>query len=242
MTQEPTADQPQSVFASTTTEQVPQQAPATTPNVEQTLQQQMELVGQGKKYKDVFELEKGKLHADQHIATLESETASYKQKLAELEAELNKRKTAEEIAESLKTQPKAGTDTPSIGAEDVQELVASTMTQYKAQEIANNNISEVSSQLTTKFGSVAEANKFVKGKAAELGMTVDGVMQLAASSPSAALSMLNVNGETTVNKPATSVADAGRSASAQDNQQPEAPVITDKNYGASVMARLEKML
>ena len=201
---------------------------------EQDRQQQIDdylahYVGEGKKFKDVQELAKGKFEADNYIPTLEK-------KLDELRAELEKRQTAAEIADQLRsrladTKSTEGsnqgntnlgektqddqTQTKGFSQEDIEKLLEERLTQREQQTKAQRNIEEVSKTLNERVG--ATANKWLQDKANELGVTVKYLQQQAEVSPKVFYNLVGLNTGTQqrqgFNPPASSV----NAASSLDN-------------------------
>src|SRR5512139_770657 len=93
-------------------------------------QELAELVGDGKKYKSVDDALKSVPHAQKHIQTLEEENARIK-------AELDKRRTAEELLADIRSGMTEGvtatTVTPQVTSDTVEQTVAKLLAQKDAQ-------------------------------------------------------------------------------------------------------------
>ena len=178
-------------------------------------------VGEGKKFKDVQELAKGKYEADNYIPTLEK-------KLDELRSELEKRQTAAEIADQIRsrladtkstevsnqgntnlgeTTQDDQTTTKGLSQEDIEKLLEERISQREKQSKAQQNIAEVSRVLNERVG--ATSNKWLQDKANELGVTVQYLQQQAEVSPKAFYNLVGLNTGTQqrqgFNPPASSV-------------------------------------
>jgi type IV secretory pathway VirJ component len=155
------------------------------------------LVGEGKKFKTVEDLAKGKLEADRFISELQRQTA-------ELQEELKKNLYEKEVLASLQAKATAtgdvsnagqkttstteGETKPKPGEADIESLIEKTIQERERKNIASQNLSAVESHLTEAYGT--EAQKVVNQKAKELGLTVQRMQELAAESPTAFLSLL----------------------------------------------------
>jgi hypothetical protein len=147
------------------------------------------LVGEGKKYKSVADLAKGYAHADVFIEQVKLENSTYKQKVEQMEAQL-------EILSKLATNPKAedtGSQTPAGGTEatpppqvdDIEAKIRSTVEQLSEETKRKQNTAKVDEALLEKFGESEKATQFLKEKAEQLGLGVKFLTDLAATSPNA---------------------------------------------------------
>lgn len=139
------------------------------------------------KYDSVEKALKSLPHANEHISRLEQE-------MKDLRAELEKRKTAEEIIERLEQQNKSNatetTPQPSVDLSQIESLINNTITQKERAKMAEQNINSVVSTLSKTFGEKAE--EVFYSKAAEAGLTPAQINELAKSSPKAALKIAGV--------------------------------------------------
>lgn len=157
-----------------------------------------DLVGDGKKFKDVDALAKGKIEADAHIARLEAEQAG-------LRAELDKRMKAEEQLETLKNelkqrqggseQPKGNT-TPALTASDIDAIVEQKITSRERNRTATQNIEEANQTAIRHFGSPEAAANAVKAAAAKRKVSVQRLKEIAAESPSFFAEIVGVPAQT----------------------------------------------
>lgn len=149
------------------------------------------------KYATIEEALKGLANAQEYIPQVKSQLSSKDAELAALKAELDKRKAVEDVIASL--QPKQPepvveqTSQPSQGlsAEDIQRYVEQALNQSKAKDIQVSNTSKVRTALVSKYGE--KAQEVATARAAELGLTMDALNTLAASSPDAALALLGAS-------------------------------------------------
>lgn len=157
------------------------------------------LVGDGKKFKTVDDLAKGKAESDRVIQAREKE-------LAELRDELGKRLTAEELFSKLQKpatpqpndrqndggSPPAREPNVQFTDEELAKRVKSVLLETNAEERKQSNIEEVAGKLVEIFGTEDKANAAVKAKAAELGVSVQFLQTTAAQSPKAFYAQLGL--------------------------------------------------
>lgn len=146
-----------------------------------------EFVGVGKKYSSLSDVHKAFPHAQQHINTLEQENARIK-------AELEKRRTAEELLNDIQnslTQAPATTGIPTISANDISQLVRAELEKKSVEDVAKQNQFTVVQEFTKKFGEKAQA-EFEK-IAADLGVPVTSLNALASTSPKAVFKLAGID-------------------------------------------------
>ncbi len=142
------------------------------------------LVGEGKKYASVAEALKALEHAQTHISKIESENGELRTKVAGATS-------AEEVLRAVKELQEKGRTSGAepVDAEALAKLVNSTLEQQltarEQAQLAKANAAAVTKALAEKYGDKAE--EVYKAKAAELGITVARLNQLASESPKAAL-------------------------------------------------------
>ena len=176
------------------------------------------------KYSDVFTALNALKHTQDHVRTLEEENRTFRE-------ESIKAKTMDEVLQQVTANKDQTVQTVPAGldAESVKDVTLDTLRQYEAQKMAQANQQDVVAKLTNKFGSAEKAEEMFNNKAAELGLSVDFMNQLAASSPKAVLNYFDVKGEVTLNK---NVEGSINTDALQAHQEPAKP---RKNimYGAS---------
>lgn len=152
-----------------------------------------DFVGDDKKYKTVEEMARALAHANHHIGTLESETATLREKNSQS-------KTIEDVMARLAEgqQPKGdntGSDDqsqqqPKQEGEDVEATVKRLLEQQQSTQSANSNKQSVIDAMTKQFGT--KAGEIWDSVEKELGVDLE---QMSASAPSAVLKLLGVTGE-----------------------------------------------
>lgn len=147
-----------------------------------------DLVGPDKKFKTVEDLARGKAEADAYIENLKREQA-------ELRAELAKAtKTDEELAalraelNALRTATPQGSreqTVPALTVDSVKSLVEQTITQAERNRTAQQNVQAANAEMVRVHGTLEKAAEAVKARAAEVGMSLEAIKAIAASSPTA---------------------------------------------------------
>lgn len=149
------------------------------------------------KYATIEEALKGLANAQEYIPQVKTQLSVKDQELAALKEELAKRKAVEDVIASL--QPKQPepvvepTSPPSQGlsTEDVAKLVQEQLNASKVKEVQTSNTSKVRAALVSKYGE--KAQEVAASRISELGMSMDDLNRLAASSPDAALALLGAS-------------------------------------------------
>ena len=155
-----------------------------TPNIPPEL---VDWVGEGKKYSSVDEVYKAFPHAQQHIDTLSAKVAS-------LEEEVNKRKSAEEILNEIRSRETAQQKPTSQGVEVNQavlsEVVSRELAAQEAKRSAQANIQVFKQAFEATWGDKAE-EQYTK-LSQETGFSFDELNAMAAKSPTAILKLAGV--------------------------------------------------
>lgn len=148
---------------------------------------------QGEPKYDSLEKALGALDASQKfIPQLKDENERLKAQLEALQAEASKREAVEDViarfTANRQTQETTHTSEAPKGLDEatVLQMVQSQLTQREQQSVASQNVSSVRNALVSKYGEKAQEQ--VSNKARELGLSMEQVNQLAASSPQAVLS------------------------------------------------------
>lgn len=154
-----------------------------------------DLVGDGKKFKTVDDLARGKLEADNFIDQLKRETEGLREELknrTKAEEELNGLR--EEIKNLRTATTQASRDTnPSLTADSIRSLVSETITQADRNRTTQQNINTANDAMVKSHGDLTKAGEAVKARAADLGISMDHLRNIAAESPTA---FLKIMGET----------------------------------------------
>lgn len=155
------------------------------------------LVGEGKKFKTVDDLAKGKLESDAFITKIQSENKELRDLVVKLSDKVDKvekkqilfgnlNSNDDEHSNNDDTTSNASTTTSAtnqtqagLGEDDVLRLVE----RREVQKTRENNVRTVNQALVKEFG--AEAKNVVAAKAAELGLPVEYLFNMAEASPNA---------------------------------------------------------
>lgn len=155
---------------------------------------------------DSLEKAIGALEASQaFIPQLKDENERLKQELEAYKADLAKRDTVEDVISrfttSRQTQETPQTSEVPKGLDEaaVQEMLQRTLSEREKAAHASQNVSAVRNALVSKFGD--KAQEVVAAKAAELGLTMDALSSLSASSPQAVLSWFQASTPTSSGAP-----------------------------------------
>jgi hypothetical protein len=169
----------------------------------------VELVGEGKKYRDPQALALSKVHADRLIEDLKKQLEETQQELqtrARLEELLTKATTSRnEVVEptpAYQTQTRTDEPVDALTAEKLARLISDQIGAHEATRVAGENVRLVKKTLVDQFGPGYEE---VVAKAAQAaGVTTEWLEQQAQSNPRVVLSLVSANAprkETFVNPP-----------------------------------------
>jgi len=146
------------------------------------------LVGEGKKFLDPEALAKGKYEADVHVTNLERQ-------LAELRTDLDQGTKITELMELVREQHKPApvvdpnaspvvpgdTSSGQMTEDELKSLIEQHVSERDKQTSVTKNITDAEKALEDKYGE--SAVRVITSRAAELGMTVDQMKELAGTSP-----------------------------------------------------------
>ena len=153
-------------------------------------------------------------HSQEYIPQIKSEAERWKAEAERLQAELAQRASIEDTISKFTTQrtpeaPSTTTEAPkALDESAVEAMLQRALTAREQNQLAEQNLSAVSAQLSQKYGE--KAKEVLASKAAELGMSMESVKQIASSSPSAVLAWFNTS------SPAPSVAPVRSTVSLPD--------------------------
>ena len=133
-------------------------------------------VGEGKKYASEDEAFKGLHNANAHIGRLETENAELREQAA-------KAKTADELLAAIRERDTDSDDkVPPSNTVGVRAVVREELRASQEGNTRQTNILAASDKMKEVYGS--EATVKLKEKAAELNMSIEDMMNVAAKSPS----------------------------------------------------------
>ncbi len=134
-------------------------------------------------------------HSQEYIPSLKGQVSQYEQEIAQLKAELEKRSSVEDIVSRLTNKPQENPqETPKPAGLDETAILAMIQNQLSAKEqnaLRTANLKNVSDALTAKFGD--KAKEALANKAAELGVTLERMKQMAEETPQLVTSLFNAS-------------------------------------------------
>lgn len=143
------------------------------------------------KYHSAVEALNALKHSQEFIPTLKQENATLRSELDQLRAQVEKLKGVEEVVEKLTSQQNnAATPANVLDENAIAELVQRTLSKREIEAIQKANVTSVATTIQGQFGQDAE--KVFYGKAQELGMSVQQMNSLAATSPQAVLQLFGL--------------------------------------------------
>lgn len=141
------------------------------------------------KYKDVPTALAAAAAAQQHIRTLEEENNR-------LRSENTQKDTLEEAFANMAADKETGTtNTPSISADQIEDIALRTIARREAETTSKTNLSEVENSLVSKFGDFDKAKAALAAKANDLGLSVQALTDLSKTSPKAVLAYFDTKPE-----------------------------------------------
>tara|TARA_R110002020_G_scaffold245614_2_gene459339 strand:- start:323 stop:1066 length:744 start_codon:yes stop_codon:yes gene_type:complete len=203
-----------------TPQATPEQTPASTSAFEDQLKMIKNETGE-QKYDSVPKALDALAHSQSFIGQLKDETAGKDATIAQLQEELAKRTAVGEVVEKLTAQQAQPEATPQVSGLDEQgvlDIVSQYSSQQQAAQIASSNEKSVSDALYSKFGD--KSQEIVVAKAAELGMSVEGLKALSQTSPQAALQLFQAQGGAPTPRTTTGSVNIPPSMAQEDTLQP----------------------
>ena len=233
------------IFTSATTEQT-----ATEEQTTQTTESFVtQLVGEGKKFKTIEELAKGKVEADNHIGNITKT-------LDELRAELAKQDYAKSLLEQMNKgsetkaeQPPSNIPSPSNtenttqSASDIEALVEKALTEKERNRTVAQNIAVVGEEMEKQFGD--KAAQILKSKSQELGMSMDRLKEIAAESPTAFFQLVGVSASRkpqVSTAPQSSVRSEGFNSNSQDRDFSYYQTLRKENRSLYYSPKVQNMM
>jgi len=158
-----------------------------------------ELVGDGKKFKSVEDLARGKYEADLYVKTLTKRMDELRNDYVQLRQDYNSKAKLEEVLDQLKTTQQSGSNEPlakdvemkpEIKPEDISKMIASEIQRTRAQEQEEANYRQVQAKLKERFGNNRDAlNQHLQ----ELGLSEDFAKELARKHPNVFMRTLGLD-------------------------------------------------
>lgn len=233
------------IFSSATTEQTATEGQQSQTNESYVTQ----LVGEGKKFKDVESLAKGKLEADRHIGEITKT-------LDELRAELAKQDYAKSLLEQMSKGSEAGAEQPSPvstspsntenttqSASDIESLVEKVITEKERNRTVTQNLTIVNDEMEKQYGD--KAGQILKTKSTELGMSLDRLKEIAAESPTAFFQLIGVSAQrkaTTMTAPQSTIRSENFNPNSQDRDFEYYQKMRKENRSMYYSSKVQNMM
>lgn len=160
-----------------------------------------ELVGEGKKFKTIEDLARGKFIADQHIKTVLAEKDELRSDFLRLREEYNARQKLEELLLNQGNNkqntddddnPKSNKDNPpAIDKKDIESLIADEIRKNDVNKKATQNLTIVHNKLRERFGD--NFSKPLQEQISRLDISAEEAESLAKRSPTAFFRMLGLD-------------------------------------------------
>jgi hypothetical protein len=207
-----------------------------------------QLVGEGKKFKDLEALAKGKLEADRHIGEITKT-------LDELRAELAKQDYAKSLLEQMSkgsetrqdepppnTSSSSNTENTTQSASDIESLVEKVITEKERNRTVAQNLVVVNEEMEKKFGD--KAGQILKTKSTELGMSLDRLKEIAAESPTAFFQLIGVSASrpTQATAPQSSIRSENFNPNSQDRTFEYYQKIRKENRSLYYSPKIQNMM
>lgn len=160
-----------------------------------------ELVGEGRKFKTVEDLARGKAEADLYIETLtrrqDEINADYRRVLEESKAQAKLQELIDRLENTPANRqelPPAVNDLermPTYNPDEVKSLIRNELVQSKAEEKATSNFNTVQKKLQEQFGD--NTSRVLQEQMNKLDLSIDDLNALARKSPTAFFNTLGLN-------------------------------------------------
>lgn len=179
------------------------------------------------KERGLDDLAKGKAHADRFITFLEEQNKGLKE-------ELDKRLTAEQTLAEIKARGQERTEVSEentnsgLKPEELDSLVDKRISESKRKDYATANIKEADAKIKEIYGDTAD--KFIKDKCIELGLTKADLGEVAAKSPRAFFDLVGVSTKKVEPSSDSSVSTVNPEALANNSSGAEATPGTNNWY------------
>lgn len=156
-----------------------------------------QLVGEGKKFKTVEDLVRGYNASQEHITKIEGENADFRRDMGTRETvEEQLRRYAEEQRKQAPNDPPQDNtrrETEQREPVDLDKRIREVLNNTQENQRKQTNLQEVVSTLVDTFGDETKANEAVRRRAAEVGLSVEDLQNLAARSPKAAYDLFGID-------------------------------------------------
>lgn len=173
------------------------------------------LVGEGKKFKTVDDLARGKYEADKHISNLEKELNELRTKA---EQGLSLKDFYEKIRGETSNNGNSGQPNvdqnkePTASPEDIEKIVRDALEKSETERAVKTNAEQVRAKLAEVWGE--NASKELSRISNEIGVPIEELRNIGVRSPKALYKMLGIDGS--AGAPSGTVAPTGRVVTPND--------------------------
>lgn len=161
-----------------------------------------ELVGEGKKFKTVEDLARGKVESDLYIEHKNRAQDELRAEYTRLQNEYNSGQSLKELIDQLKSNKESQNDNTQNVPDDksdkfdlkqIEEMIRSNISATKQQEKEEQNFNSVQAKLKEAYGD--NYATVLKQQISELGLTADFVNDLAKKHPTVLYRTLGLEGQ-----------------------------------------------
>jgi hypothetical protein len=171
-----------------------------------------DFVGEGKKYATIEDALKSVPHAQKFIDEQKNRLTELEAETLRLKEELSQKKQMEDYLESLKQTQLVGTPPPAVP--DLDSLLDQKLSERERNQKAQMNLLAVDSEMKKHYGE--KAKDIFATKAQELGISINDLTKLAATSPNAFYKMFELKPNAALGtKTATSINTDGLGSTVQ---------------------------
>lgn len=162
-----------------------------------------ELVGEGKKFKTIEDLARGKFESDMYIDHFKQRHDELRDDYKRLKSEYEAGPALKELVDQLKNSQQSRNDDTHVEKEDksdtfdltqIENLIQNKIASTKQQEREEQNFAMVQSRLMEQYG--PQYQNALKQQITELGLTTDFVNDLARKHPKVLFRTLGLDGKT----------------------------------------------
>lgn len=153
----------------------------------------------GKNYSDKDALVKALTEKDNFIETLKKENEDTRGLVDSLANKVDESINAQKVLEELSKRPEPSDAIPAqpVDKSTITNLFQELMTSHDREQTSSKNFETVNKKLSDLYGEKAES--VFKERAAQTGLSLAKVKELAAESPQAVFSLLGITGDKKVN-------------------------------------------
>jgi hypothetical protein len=169
------------------------------PQVDQDKNYLEELVGEGKKFKDVQALARGKAEADTYVEILKRSNDEIRDQLLKTQSDASARANLEDLIKDLRKPdseitPPANEDeskAPSLRPDEIEQMVQAQIEKREIARRQQDNFNSVQAKLRERFGD--NTQRVLEEQRKNLNLSVEQVNTIAKDSPAAFLRLMGLD-------------------------------------------------